>query len=169
MSRCFPPWAPAHQCWRLEVPDECAAVHCFVRFLLILLAGRRARAGMDGVMNCQPWPAAPSCRRSALGGFDFMPRPSDDYYKKLPAKIGSALTPQQVCLAGPACAGAAALRVGGQAARPVERAAICIAAAHPLAALHLALLRLQLFGSTRSSLSVTASLAAASPLQLALL
>ncbi|KAL4441075.1 hypothetical protein ABPG77_010506 [Micractinium sp. CCAP 211/92] len=33
--------------------------------------------------------------RSALGGFDFMPRPSDDYYKKLPAKIGSALTPQQ--------------------------------------------------------------------------
>ncbi|KAL4451461.1 hypothetical protein ABPG75_007123 [Micractinium tetrahymenae] len=33
--------------------------------------------------------------RSALGGFDFMPRPSDDYYRKLPERIGNVLTPQQ--------------------------------------------------------------------------
>ncbi|EFN58665.1 hypothetical protein CHLNCDRAFT_20078 [Chlorella variabilis] len=33
--------------------------------------------------------------RSAFGGFDFMPRPSPDYYRKLPARIGSLLTAQQ--------------------------------------------------------------------------
>lgn len=29
-----------------------------------------------------------------------MPRPSDDYYKKLPERIGAALTPQQVLRSG---------------------------------------------------------------------
>lgn len=32
---------------------------------------------------------------SHMGGFEFMPRPSDEYYRKLPAKIGDDLTPQQ--------------------------------------------------------------------------
>lgn len=31
----------------------------------------------------------------AAGGFDFMPRSSDAYYRKLPSRIGDALTPQQ--------------------------------------------------------------------------
>jgi 4-hydroxyphenylpyruvate dioxygenase len=34
-------------------------------------------------------------RRSEAGGFEFMPRPSDAYYAKLPAKIGDVLTEQQ--------------------------------------------------------------------------
>lgn len=34
-------------------------------------------------------------QRSACGGFEFMPRASDEYYRKLPDKIGDALTPQQ--------------------------------------------------------------------------
>ena len=34
-------------------------------------------------------------KRSALGGFDFMPKPSDSYYKNLPNKIGDVLTPEQ--------------------------------------------------------------------------
>lgn len=33
--------------------------------------------------------------RSGFGGFDFMPRPSDEYYKNLPDKIGGVLTAQQ--------------------------------------------------------------------------
>jgi len=33
--------------------------------------------------------------RSHLGGFEFMPRPSDGYYEKLPARIGEGLTPEQ--------------------------------------------------------------------------
>lgn len=33
--------------------------------------------------------------RSALGGFDFMPSPSPDYYRQLPNRIGSLLTAQQ--------------------------------------------------------------------------
>ena len=33
--------------------------------------------------------------RSADGGFDFMPRPSEGYYAKLPAKIGDVLTAEQ--------------------------------------------------------------------------
>jgi 4-hydroxyphenylpyruvate dioxygenase len=33
--------------------------------------------------------------RSDFGGFDFMPRPSEDYYKSLPEKIGDTLTPDQ--------------------------------------------------------------------------
>ncbi len=28
-------------------------------------------------------------------GFEFMPRPSDDYYKRLPERIGSALSAEQ--------------------------------------------------------------------------
>lgn len=32
---------------------------------------------------------------SATGGFEFMPRASEDYYKKLPGKIGDSLTPEQ--------------------------------------------------------------------------
>jgi len=32
---------------------------------------------------------------SDFGGFEFMPRPSDKYYKELPNKIGDALTPEQ--------------------------------------------------------------------------
>ncbi|PRW55993.1 4-hydroxyphenylpyruvate dioxygenase [Chlorella sorokiniana] len=32
---------------------------------------------------------------SRLGGFDFMPAPSDTYYRDLPKKMGSLLTPQQ--------------------------------------------------------------------------
>ena len=32
---------------------------------------------------------------SATVGFEFMPRPSDKYYRELPAKIGEALTPEQ--------------------------------------------------------------------------
>lgn len=34
-------------------------------------------------------------KRSFLGGFEFMPRPSDEYYKKLPTRIGSDLTQDQ--------------------------------------------------------------------------
>ncbi|GFR45369.1 hypothetical protein Agub_g6744 [Astrephomene gubernaculifera] len=33
--------------------------------------------------------------RSDVGGFEFMPRPSDRYYRELPKKMGEALTPQQ--------------------------------------------------------------------------
>lgn len=33
--------------------------------------------------------------RSQAGGFEFMPRPSDKYYKQLPDKIGKDLTPEQ--------------------------------------------------------------------------
>ncbi|KAK9817847.1 hypothetical protein WJX72_003032 [[Myrmecia] bisecta] len=34
-------------------------------------------------------------KRSHCGGFEFMPRPSADYYKKLPAKVGNILTTEQ--------------------------------------------------------------------------
>lgn len=34
-------------------------------------------------------------RSSRLGGFDFMPSPSDQYYRELPKKMGNLLTPQQ--------------------------------------------------------------------------
>ncbi|EFJ46247.1 4-hydroxyphenylpyruvate dioxygenase [Volvox carteri f. nagariensis] len=33
--------------------------------------------------------------RSDMGGFEFMPRPSDKYYRELPKKIGDTLTPMQ--------------------------------------------------------------------------
>jgi 4-hydroxyphenylpyruvate dioxygenase len=33
--------------------------------------------------------------RSYCGGFDFMPRPSDSYYKELPGRIGESLTVEQ--------------------------------------------------------------------------
>lgn len=33
--------------------------------------------------------------RSHLGGFDFMPRPSDNYYRNLYKKVGDTLTPEQ--------------------------------------------------------------------------
>ena len=33
--------------------------------------------------------------RTDAGGFEFMPRPSDKYYRELPDKIGSSLTPEQ--------------------------------------------------------------------------
>ncbi|KDD74142.1 hypothetical protein H632_c1538p1, partial [Helicosporidium sp. ATCC 50920] len=33
--------------------------------------------------------------RSPMGGFEFMPRPSDAYYRELPSKIGEVLTPAQ--------------------------------------------------------------------------
>eukprot|EP00004_Rigifila_ramosa_P005276 TRINITY_DN1576_c0_g1_i1.p1 TRINITY_DN1576_c0_g1~~TRINITY_DN1576_c0_g1_i1.p1 ORF type:complete len:433 (+),score=114.15 TRINITY_DN1576_c0_g1_i1:34-1299(+) len=33
--------------------------------------------------------------QTQLGGFDFMPKPSDSYYRSLPAKIGDILTAQQ--------------------------------------------------------------------------
>jgi len=33
--------------------------------------------------------------RSEAGGFEFMRRPSDEYYKELPMRLGEALTPQQ--------------------------------------------------------------------------
>ena len=33
--------------------------------------------------------------RSHNGGFEFMPRPSDKYYRGLPAKIGDALNAEQ--------------------------------------------------------------------------
>ena len=36
--------------------------------------------------------------RSALGGFEFMPRPSDKYYRNLPLKVGDALTAEQYAL-----------------------------------------------------------------------
>lgn len=32
--------------------------------------------------------------RSEVGGFEFMPRPSDQYYRDLPKKIGDTLTPE---------------------------------------------------------------------------
>ncbi len=32
---------------------------------------------------------------SDSGGFEFMPRASDEYYRKLPAKIGDVLSPEQ--------------------------------------------------------------------------
>lgn len=32
---------------------------------------------------------------SNSGGFEFMPRASDEYYRKLPAKIGDVLSPEQ--------------------------------------------------------------------------
>ena len=34
--------------------------------------------------------------RKHLGGFDFMPQPSDKYYRNLPAKIGDSLTAAQL-------------------------------------------------------------------------
>lgn len=34
-------------------------------------------------------------RSSRLGGFDFMPSPSEQYYRELPKKMGNLLTPQQ--------------------------------------------------------------------------
>jgi 4-hydroxyphenylpyruvate dioxygenase len=37
-------------------------------------------------------------KRSTFGGFEFMPRPSDKYYKNLPEKVGGALTAEQYAL-----------------------------------------------------------------------
>lgn len=37
-------------------------------------------------------------KRSAYGGFEFMPRPSDKYYRNLPSKVGDALTAEQYAL-----------------------------------------------------------------------
>jgi 4-hydroxyphenylpyruvate dioxygenase len=34
-------------------------------------------------------------KRSHCGGFEFMPRPSEEYYKKMPTRIGNGLTKQQ--------------------------------------------------------------------------
>ena len=34
-------------------------------------------------------------RRADCGGFDFMPRPGDEYYRQLPARIGKALSAEQ--------------------------------------------------------------------------
>jgi len=34
-------------------------------------------------------------KMSFVGGFEFMPRPSEDYFKNLPNKIGDSLTPEQ--------------------------------------------------------------------------
>merc|ERR1719498_1980784 len=34
-------------------------------------------------------------KRSELGGFEFMPKASDKYYRELPEKIGDALTKEQ--------------------------------------------------------------------------
>ncbi|KAG2483092.1 hypothetical protein HYH03_018030 [Edaphochlamys debaryana] len=34
-------------------------------------------------------------KRSDVGGFEFMPKPSDKYYRNLPKKIGDVLTPEQ--------------------------------------------------------------------------
>lgn len=34
-------------------------------------------------------------QRSACGGFEFMPRASDAYYRTLPSRIGDALSPEQ--------------------------------------------------------------------------
>lgn len=52
--------------------------------------------------SCTPYPNLPPPvhhremrARSEVGGFEFMPRPSDSYYAALPKKIGDALTPQQ--------------------------------------------------------------------------
>ncbi|MCG8462780.1 MAG: hypothetical protein MI919_41370, partial [Holophagales bacterium] len=36
---------------------------------------------------------------SDRGGFEFMPRPSDEYYRKLPNRIGDSLTPEQYAAA----------------------------------------------------------------------
>jgi 4-hydroxyphenylpyruvate dioxygenase len=33
--------------------------------------------------------------RSDFGGFEFMPRPKPEYYRKLPSRIGDVLTPEQ--------------------------------------------------------------------------
>ena len=47
----------------------------------------------------QPYKSLPNHRemqsRSHNGGFEFMPRPSDKYYRGLPAKIGDALNAEQ--------------------------------------------------------------------------
>lgn len=36
---------------------------------------------------------------SATGGFEFMPRPSEEYYRRLPNRIGDSLTPEQYAAA----------------------------------------------------------------------
>lgn len=35
-------------------------------------------------------------KRSEIGGFEFMPPPSESYYKKLPERLGPDLTPEQL-------------------------------------------------------------------------
>lgn len=35
-------------------------------------------------------------KRTEVGGFEFMPRPSEKYYKNLPEKVGDDLTPEQL-------------------------------------------------------------------------
>lgn len=34
--------------------------------------------------------------RAEVGGFDFMPRPNDEYYRQLPGRIGTSLSAEQV-------------------------------------------------------------------------
>ncbi len=41
------------------------------------------------------FPALRLACRAECGGFDFMPRPNEDYYRKLPARIGSVLSAGQ--------------------------------------------------------------------------
>ena len=49
-----------------------------------------------GITPASTTPAHPSpVRRADCGGFDFMPRPEGDYYRKLPARIGKALREEQ--------------------------------------------------------------------------
>jgi 4-hydroxyphenylpyruvate dioxygenase len=62
-----------------------------------------AAAYLDWNSHC--FPLAPLVPHSSLlremqsrshhGGFEFMPRPSDKYYRELPKKIGNMLTPEQ--------------------------------------------------------------------------
>eukprot|EP00958_Prasinococcus_capsulatus_P014979 scaffold1588_cov408-Prasinococcus_capsulatus_cf.AAC.4 len=36
-----------------------------------------------------------TCMRASVAAFDFMPRPSDDYYRQLPSRIGDSLSAEQ--------------------------------------------------------------------------
>ncbi len=46
------------------------------------------------------WQACANSCRSRLGGFDFVPAPSEQYYRELPKKMGNLLTQQQVRITG---------------------------------------------------------------------
>ncbi len=79
-------WREPH--WRVLMHHACSTVRSTP------LSGFLAH---DALPLCPHLPARrrEMRARSEVGGFEFMPRPSDSYYASLPKKIGDVLTPQQ--------------------------------------------------------------------------
>ena len=89
-------------CW----PADCKGAWAkFVKLMARAAVWCRRSTAFDTIAPSTP----PSMRRSALGGFDFMPSPSPDYYKKMPARIGSVLSAEQVGAGAGAAGGSLSL------------------------------------------------------------